>query len=145
MPMCSGAQNGTLAMKPSGSGGEQNDSVLVWKNFRGTSCVATPLLDKGILWLVKDGGIVTKGPAASSEVLQEKRLPAIGNYYTSPLNAGGKVFFAAEQGTVSILTGEPVWRVISTHNFMERIYATPLAAEDRLFIRTEMALYGYSK
>ena len=126
MPLCSGAQNGTLAMKPSGSGGEQNDSVLVWKNFRGTSCVATPLLDKGILWLVKDGGIVTKISVLSGKVLLGKRLPAIGNYYASPVSAGGKVFFAGEQGIISILANEPDWHIISTHNFMERIYATPL-------------------
>ncbi len=137
------AQNGTLAVKPSVAGGRQDGSAIVWKYARGAPYVATPLLDQGTLWLVKDGGIVTKIAAATGKVLQEKRLPAIGNYYASPVSAAGKVFFAGEQGTVSILADDPDWRVISSHNFGERIYATPLVAGGCLFIRTEKALYCF--
>ena len=139
------AQNGTLAIKPTGEGGEQNDGAILWKNDRGAPFVSTPLLHGDILWLVKDGGIVTKLSASTGKVLQEKRLPAIGNYYASPVTADGKVFFASEQGTVSILANEPDWRVVSTHSFSERIYATPLVAEGSLFIRTEAALYCFRK
>ncbi|MBN2242664.1 MAG: PQQ-binding-like beta-propeller repeat protein [Acidobacteria bacterium] len=138
------AQNGTLAVQPTKDGGEQKNGAIVWKYPRGAPYVATPLLENGVLWLVKDGGIVTKIAASTGKALDEKRLPAIGNYYASPMSAGGKVFFASEQGTVTILDGGPQWRVISTHNFMERIYATPVVALDSLFIRTERALYCFS-
>jgi len=139
------AQNGTLAIKPTKDDGEQTDSAIVWKYTRSAPFVATPLLHGDILWLVKDGGIVTKLSASTGKVLQEKRLPAIGNYYASPVTADGKVFFASEQGTVSILADEPDWRVVSTHDFPERIYATPVISEGSLFIRTEAALYCFRK
>jgi hypothetical protein len=137
------AQNGTLAIKPSGTGGEQDDGAIIWEYARDAPHVATPLLDRGILWLVKDGGIVTKISADSGKVLQEKRLPAIGNYYASPVSADGKVYFAGEQGVVIILADTPDWHIISTHDFGEKIYATPLFANGCLYIRTEKALYCF--
>jgi outer membrane protein assembly factor BamB len=137
------AQNAVLAIKPANATGELPESALAWKCAKGAPYVATPLLDHGILWTVKDGGIVTKIDAATGRVLQEKRLPSMGNYYSSPVSADGKVFFASEQGVLSIISNESDWKVISSHNFRERIYATPLVAEQNLFIRTERALYCF--
>jgi len=135
------ASNGTLAIRPTAEGGELDDSCVLWKQPRGAPYVATPLLDRGILWLVRDGGIVTKISPDSGKVLEEKRLPGIGNYYASPISSGNRVLFASEQGFVSVLENSPGWHVLGTHDFGERIYATPQVAGGRLFIRTEKALY----
>jgi outer membrane protein assembly factor BamB len=135
------AQNGTQAIKPQNMEGELKESAVVWRCDRGAPYVATPLLDRGILWMVKDGGIVTKISAATGTILQEKRLPSYGNYYSSPVSADGKIYFASQQGVVSVIANESQWRPISSHDFMEKIYATPLASDGCLFIRTERALY----
>jgi outer membrane protein assembly factor BamB len=137
------AQNGILAIKPSSAAGELEENTVIWKCSRGAPYVATPLLDHGTLWTVKDGGIVTKISAETGNILLEKRLPNMGNYYSSPVSADGKIFFAGDQGVVSIIANEPDWRVIASHDFRERIYATPLASGGRLFIRTEQALYCF--
>jgi outer membrane protein assembly factor BamB len=137
------AQNGILAIKPASATGELEESAMVWKCSRGAPYVATPLLDRGILWTVKDGGIVTAISAATGSILREKRLPSMDNYYASPMSADGKIYFASQQGFVSVISNEPDWKVIASHDFMERIYATPLAAEGCLFIRTEKALYCF--
>ena len=136
------AQNALLALKPSGRG-ELGESDIVWKYQRGVPYVATPLLDKGILWMVKDGGIVTKLEAASGHVLQEERLPGLGGYYASPVTGDGKVYFASEQGVVSVVRNQTEWNVISSHEFHEKIYATPVMDRDRIFIRTDKALYAF--
>jgi outer membrane protein assembly factor BamB len=137
------AQNAVLAIKPSNAAGELPESALVWKCSRGAPYVATPLLDHGIVWTVKDGGIVTKINAVTGNVLQEKRLPSMGSYYASPVSAAGKILFASQPGVVSIISNESEWKPISSHDFGEKIYATPLAAERSLFIRTEKALYCF--
>ena len=134
------AQNAVLALKPAGQG-ELPESAVIWKYTKGIPYVATPVLDRGILWMVKDGGIVTKLDAATGKVMQEERLPAVGNYYASPVVADGKVYFAGETGTVSILSSESDWRVISSHDFHEKIYATPAVDGGRLYLRTEKSLY----
>jgi len=71
------AQNALLALKPSANG-ELGERDLVWKYQRGIPYVSTPLLDRGRLWMVKDGGIVTELDATTGERLQEERLPGGG-------------------------------------------------------------------
>jgi outer membrane protein assembly factor BamB len=137
------AQNAVLAIKPAGRG-ELDQGAVVWKHSRGIPYVSTPVLDQGALWMVKDGGIVTKLDATSGKLLQEERVPGSGNYFASPVAGDGKVYFASEAGTVSVVASEPEWGVISSHNFHEKIYATPLLEGGRLFLRTEQALYCFS-
>src|SRR5206468_7554350 len=136
------AQNAILALRPAGRG-ELNESAVVWKYQRGVPYVATPLLDKGILWMAKDGGIVTRLDAASGRLLQEERVPGIGNYFASPVAGDGKVYFASEQGVVSIVANTAEWQVISSHTFHEKIYATPVIDRDRIYLRSDKALYCF--
>src|SRR5207249_11921923 len=136
------AQNAVLALKPSGRG-ELPESVMLWKHSRGVPYVATPVLDHGILWMVKEGGIVTKLDAASGHLLQEERVPGFGNYFASPVAGDGKVYFASESGTVSVVASEQAWRVISSRDFHEKIFATPALDGRHLYIRTEQALYCF--
>jgi outer membrane protein assembly factor BamB len=136
------AQNAVLALKPEGRG-ELGENIVAWKYQRGIPYVATPLLDRGILWMVKDGGIVTKLDAATGRVLQEERLPGLGNYYASPVAGDGKVYFASEPGVVGIVANQTEWKVISSREFREKIHASPVIERDRLYIRTEKALYCF--
>jgi len=45
--------------------------------------------------------------AKTGRVLQEERLPALGNYYASPVAGDKKVYFASEPGVVSVLADSP--------------------------------------
>lgn len=139
------SQNGILAVKPSTTGGEQGENAIVWRIVQGAPYVATPLLDRGILWTVRDGGIITRISAEEGKVLQAKRLPDMGNYYASPMSAGGRIYIASRQGVLTVIAGDPDWPVLDTHDFMEGIYATPLVAEKCLLVRTEKALYCFRK
>ena len=138
------AQNALLALKPNGGRGDLTQSALVWKYNRGVPYVATPMLQNGIVWMVKDGGIVTKLEAATGRVLQEERVPGVGGYYASPVTGDAKVYFASESGTVSVVANQLEWKVISSHNFKEKIYATPVIDGDRIYVRTEKALYSFT-
>ena len=138
------AQNCLLAFKPSGRG-ELPQSAVLWKHERGIPYVPSPLLYQSILWMVKDGGIVTKLNPADGTLLQEERVPGVGSYYASPAAGDGKVYFASQSGTVSILSAEPAWKVISSHDFHEKIYATPVLHQGRIYIRTEAGLYCFQQ
>ena len=45
--------------------------------------------------------------------------------------------------TVSVVEAAPDWRVISSRDFHEKIYATPAPDHDRIYLRTEQALYCF--
>ena len=136
------AQNAVMAIKPRDRG-ELDEHDVVWTHRRGIPYVATPLVDQGRLWMVKDGGIVTQLDASDGRLLQEERIPGPGNYFASPVAGDGKVYFASENGVVSVLANQPEWRVLSSHEFHEKIYATPAIDRDRVYVRTEKALYCY--
>jgi outer membrane protein assembly factor BamB len=136
------AQNALLAIKPEGTG-ELGAGAVVWKHSRGVPYVATPVVDRGMLYMVKEGGIVTKLDLATGRLLQEERVPGGGNYFASPVAGAGKVYFASEPGTVSVVASQAEWKVISSHDFHERIYATPAFGPGCLYLRTEQALYCF--
>ena len=59
------------------------------------------------------------------------------------MTGDGKVYFANEPGVISVVADQPEWSVISSHKFNEKIYATPVIDGDRIYIRTEKALYCF--
>ena len=136
------AQNAILALKPSGNG-ELSDGDIVWKYQRGIPYVATPLVHQGSVWMVKDSGITTRLDARTGRVLHEERLPGMGNYYASPVAGGDKVYFASELGVLSVVSAGTEWKVLAKHDFREKIYATPVIHDGRLYVRTEKALYCF--
>lgn len=71
-------------------------------------------------------------------------LPGIGNYYASPVTGDGKVYFASEPGVVSVVANQRAWQVIASRDFKEKIYATPVLHGNRIYLRTEKALYCFS-
>jgi outer membrane protein assembly factor BamB len=77
-------------------------------------------------------------------VLSEERAGGVGSYYASPVTGDGKVYFCSESGVLTVVANQPDWKILSTYDFKERIYATPLIDQDRIYIRTEGALYCFS-
>ena len=138
------ADNAVLAIKPAGRG-NLTDKAIVWKYPRGAPYVPSPLVHNGVLWMVKDGGIVTRLHTASGRMLSEERLPGPGGYYASPVAGDGKVYFASEGGMISVVADEPDWRVISSYKFDGKIFGTPVLNGNRMFIRTEDSLYCYER
>jgi outer membrane protein assembly factor BamB len=138
------AENAALAIKAGGKG-DVTDSAVLWKNPTGAPYVSSPLLHDGILWLAKDGGIFTALDATTGTVIKRGRLRGRGNYYSSPVLARGHIFIASQRGVLSVLSAKGDWETFTSHDFGEGIYATPVFVGDGLYIRTEAALYCYSK
>ena len=136
------AQNAVLAIRPTGQGELTADS-LVWTYSHGLPYVTTPVLNHDALWMVKEGGIVTKLDAKTAQVLLQERLPGTGNYFASPVAADGKIYFASEAGVISVIKDNGEWHVISSRNFGEKIYATPVVDHNHLLLRTDQALYCF--
>ena len=55
------------------------------------------------------------------------------------------MYLASERGVITVLKAGHEWEIVSSYDFGERIMATPVAAEGKLFIRTDEGLYCYAK
>lgn len=137
------AQNVALAVRPGGKGDVTATHVL-WRQTRGLPYVPTPLYYEGRLFLIKNGGLASCFDAKSGRPLyQEERIGALGDYYASPVAAGGKIVVASQAGWVSVLQSADTLQVLAQHSFGEPIMATPALAGGRVFIRTAQHLFAF--
>lgn len=134
------AENAVLALEPDPSGGQPRTA---WKYHRGVPYVASPLVYRDRVLLVKDGGIVTALDVADGKLKQQLRARDTGRYYASPVAGDGKIYVAGVGGVVTVLRAEPKLQVISSHKFGERIAATPVLSAGRVYLRTASALYCF--
>ncbi|REK10477.1 MAG: pyrrolo-quinoline quinone [Planctomycetota bacterium] len=136
------AQNTLVALQADPAGGKPE---TVWEYNRGLPYVASPLVYRDMIFLVKDGGIVTALEAADGKLVKQARAKGQGSYYASPVAGDGKVFVCSSRGAVTVFRAGPKLEILSSHDFGERIFATPVITEDgRIFLRTDAALYCFS-
>lgn len=125
-------------------GAEGRELTELWRHKRGLPSIATPLLADGLLYLVKEGGLLTVLDAGSGTELAFQRLEgAAGQYEASPVAADGKVFLASTEGRISVLAAGHEPRVLDQADLGEPIHATPAIGDGALFVRTEQALYCF--
>jgi len=135
------ARNSIMAIRP--AFGSSAPPQVVWQYEKGIPYVSSPLVYRDVVYLVKDGGIVTSLDALSGKVLKQARARGTGTYYSSPVAGDGKVFMVSDRGVLSVLKAEGQWSVLNSRDFGERTVATPVIHDGKVFIRTEAALYCF--
>ena len=101
-----------------------------------TSCSATSirLLDGGVLYSVRNGGILSAFDAKTGELEKTGRIEgALGGYSASPVLAEGRIYFASEEGKVAVVRAGREWAVMQVNDFEEGMYATPALSEGKFF------------
>ena len=138
------SRNVTLAIRPEGRRGDLTDTAVVWDYERGVPVVSSPLLYRGVLHTIKDGGILTSLDAASGKLIREQRLrDAIDKYYSSPVAGDGKIYLSSETGKVSVLDADAPFETRQVADFGEAIYATPAISDGVIYLRTASKLYAF--
>ena len=139
------ARNGALGIRLGGKG-DMTASNLLWRYQRSLPNVPSPLLYKGILYLMKEGGILTALDPTSGSVLKQDRIrEALGTYYASPVAGDDKIFAVSHEGKVSVIRAGADWQVLSVNDLGSECSATPAISEGRLYIRTREFLYCFGE
>jgi outer membrane protein assembly factor BamB len=137
------AENALLAFRLGGQG-DVGRSGLVWKYQRSVPQLPTPLLYRGVLYMINDGGILTTLDPATGAVLKQGRLrDAVDQYYASPVAGDGKVYFVSRTGIVSVLREGGGQEALSSGDLEEEVTATPALGDGRIYLRTRSALYCF--
>jgi outer membrane protein assembly factor BamB len=139
------AQNSLVAVRHGGQG-DVTATHVVWRYRKALPNVPSPLLYENVLYLVKDGGIVTTLNPKTGEVLKQARLPnAAERYWVSPVAGDGKVYIASEGGKVSVLKAAGQWEVLALNELADECFATPAIADGRIYFRTRTRLYCFGQ
>lgn len=133
-----------LVARRLGRRGSLPESTVRWTLKRNLPYVPSPLLYRGVIYLVKEGGIITSLDAATGSIHKQGRAPdAPGEYYASPVAADGKIYLLSEAGKATVLKAGPQWEVLSVNDLGEECTATPAMSDGRIFVRTRSALRMY--
>jgi outer membrane protein assembly factor BamB len=138
------APGGGLVQVKLGGKGDVTATHVGWKHAKGLPYVTAALLYNDVLYVIRDGGILTTLDPATGKVTREDRVKeAIGQYYASPVAADGKVYLINKDGKASVLQAGADWKVLSTGDFAEQVIATPAIANSKLYVRTQSTLYCF--
>jgi outer membrane protein assembly factor BamB len=138
------ARNSLLAVRHGGRG-DLTASAIVWRMQKFLPNVPSPLLYNGLIYLIKDGGILTAVDAKTGTLRKQGRLAgALDTYYSSPVAGAGMVYLISKGGKVSVVKAGPEWEVVGVNDLEEEVYATPAIVDSRIYLRTTEALYCFS-
>ena len=135
--------HGLTAVRPAGKG-DLTSSNVAWTLKKSYPNIPAPLIYRDVMYLMKEGGIVSSVDPASGQVLKQGRTPdALEEYYASPVAADGKIFLVSATGKVTVLKAGAQWEILTMNDLDEEVWATPAIAGRNLFIRTKSAMYSF--
>jgi outer membrane protein assembly factor BamB len=139
------SQNNVVAIRGGGHGDVTNTHVL-WRYRKAVPNVPSPLLYKGVMYLMKEGGIFTSVNPKNGEIYKQARLTgALGQYWSSPVATDGKIYVASEDGKVTVISAAAEWEILAINEFDEDIFATPAIAGESIYLRTRGTLYRFGR
>jgi len=102
--------------------------------------VTTSVAYQGLLYLLFDKGIVICQNLDDGQVFWKERIP--GEYFSSPLVLGGKLYCLSRSGTLVVLATGKEYQLLGQYDFGEPTHATPAVADGLLLIRTLRTLFA---
>jgi outer membrane protein assembly factor BamB len=117
---------------------------IVWRQQKTLPYIATPIVYRGVLFLIKDGGILTSYDPATGSVLKRGRIEGASEGFSpSPVAAGGKLYLASSSGAIAVVAARGDWQTLSVGELDEEVHATPAIGDGRLYVRTRSRLYAF--
>ncbi len=118
-------------------------AAIAWEEKKGAPSMPSPLVVGERLCMVSDKGVATFLDAKTGSAVANLRLG--GNFSSSPLFASGRIYVGNRDGDTFVIDpgsaagAEPT--LLATNHLDGRIFATPAAVGDSLYLRTDTALY----
>jgi outer membrane protein assembly factor BamB len=127
-----------LAVDPKGTG-DVTQSHILWR-FKGPIMqLLTPLIKDGIIYTIDSKNNLFALDAKTGTPFYTKRLKD--KYNSSPVYAGGKVYFTSVKGETLVLKAGRTLEIMAENKLPGELYATPAISQNSLIIRNESALY----
>jgi outer membrane protein assembly factor BamB len=137
MVLASSGQGGVgkslIAARPEGKGLKE-----IYRLEQSIPQVPTPIVASDLLFLWQDRGIVSCYDLETGKQNYRERVG--GDYHSSPIRVGNRIFGVARNGEVVVLAADRKFEVLARNALNEACHATPAVANGRLYLRTEASL-----
>jgi outer membrane protein assembly factor BamB len=128
------------------SGDLTGTDKVSWKREDGTPYISSPVLLDGRLYITKgrDAILTCLDAATGSEHYANERLAELKTLYSSPVAAGGNLYFFDREGNNVVVKAGETFEVVATNKLEETIDASPAIVGDVMYVRGEKSLYCFA-
>ena len=131
-----------IAIRPGGQG-DITDTHLEWELNRSIPEIPSPLHYNGLIYMVRNGGLLAAVNATDGKLLYRERINAPGQYSASPIGANGHVFLSSNRGVITTVKNDREFSIAHQHDLQDTIHATPAIDKNTLYVRTEKHLWAF--
>jgi outer membrane protein assembly factor BamB len=129
-----------------GGNGDVTQSHVKWEVTKGLPYVASPLVYRGRVYLVKAGGFISCLDVKTGKAHYEsERLGVAGEYYATPVAVGEHILVCAERGTFFLIKASDNLEIAARNVLGESLYATPAVVENTLYLRSDQHLWAFGE
>jgi outer membrane protein assembly factor BamB len=136
---------GLTALEPQAAG---EPPRVLWSSNKLAPAIATPLVDEGRVYNLNGTGVLGCGDLKTGQVLWQLRLQvplgettSRGVFTSSPVAAGGHLYFFNEDGVAIVVKGGETGSIVSSHEFRETILCTPAISGGAVYVRSDKHLW----
>jgi outer membrane protein assembly factor BamB len=116
------------------------DESLVWSNGIGGAYMPTPLLYRGVFYVVHHSGRLVAYDALTGAALYKQRFSKGGTFTGSPIAVNGRIYAGTEEGRLYVLKAGAEYEELAVNDTGEPLMATPAVSAGVLFLRTPSRL-----
>lgn len=143
-----GGRSGTaaLAVKTGGTG-DVTKTHRLWTSTKGSNVSSPVFHDKHVYFMNDSQGRAYCLEAATGAAVYDENVPRAGTVYASSLLADGKIYYVSRDGRTFVVAAKPEFELLATNDLRDGgiFHATPVAADGKLFIRSDKFLYCLAK
>lgn len=121
--------------------GKTSGGGLVWSRTGRGPYMPTPLVYKGIVYVLANNGVFDAYDLATGDEIYRQRLEKVGNGFSaSPVAADGKIYLSNEDGDMLVVQAGRAFKQIATNDMGELVMATPALSNGVMYVRTAKSL-----
>lgn len=123
--------------------------VVLWTAplLPGQRTYASPLVVDDKLWVIQESDTIQVFNASTGAVVSTLNVSGDhpGGYYSSPVAAGGAVWFAQEGGRIQEVRLSATGTLTTTTHVLDGLRSTPVFEGERVYVRTFSALWAFGR
>ena len=124
--------------------GDVTETARAWTYEKHTPDCPTPVVYRGLLWLVRDNGVGSCLDARTGEVKWRERLFK-GDCKASLVAGDGKVWFTSKAGETLVLAATAEKKILARNRLEGVFISTPAISEGQIFLRGRRRLWCIGK
>src|SRR6185436_11495785 len=126
--------------------GKDSSETVVWSRTGRGSYMPTPLIYKGILYVLNNNGLFDAYNLQTGAEIYRQRLPLVGSGFSaSPVAADGKIYLSNEDGEVLVIAAGEKFEHLGTNSIGELLMATPAISDGVMYVRAASTLFAIGK